>query len=64
MQATPFVPQATFVFPALQVFPAQQPLAQVVGPQGVTQVPLSHTVPAAQLTHAAPPVPQCWSLLV
>jgi hypothetical protein len=56
MQTAPSSPQAPFEVPALQVLPMQQP-AQVVGPQGVTQAPLSHTVPAAQLAHATPPVP-------
>jgi hypothetical protein len=56
MQATPFVPQAAFVFPAWQTLFWQQPEPQLVALQ--TQEPFTHCVPEGQLTQATPFVPQ------
>ena len=56
MQATPFEPQAPFVFPAWQTPFWQQPEAQLVGVH--TQDPPWHSVPAGHVIHAVPAVPQ------
>jgi len=61
-QAAPPVPHACEELPRWQVpVASQQPVAQVVGPQGVTQAPAVQLCPAAQAAQTWPPVPQAAS---
>jgi hypothetical protein len=56
-QAAPAAPHSAPVFPASQVVPLQQPVAQLAGAQyGMQACPL-HWSWKSQATHAAPPVP-------
>jgi hypothetical protein len=52
------VPQAELVVPCWQTPFWQQPLAQLVGPHTLTQLPFWHVVPAGQATQVTPLLPQ------
>jgi hypothetical protein len=63
MHATPLVPQASLLVPALHVWVAasQHPVGQLAGVQ--THDPSWHSVPAGHPMQVRPAVPHAWSVL-